>query len=44
MNICSLQVADSIVAKARETLERAITLVQTHPDWDAKVVYGDTDR
>ena len=28
---------------ARETLENAIRLVDTHPTWDAHVVYGDTD-
>jgi hypothetical protein len=38
------QVGDSIVKKARETLERAIALVQDTPQWGAKVVYGDTDR
>ncbi|CAM1296166.1 REV3L (predicted) [Pycnogonum litorale] len=36
-------VADSIVSKARETLERAIRLVETTEKWNAKVVYGDTD-
>lgn len=35
---------DSIVRKSRETLERAIHLVENTPRWAAKVVYGDTDR
>ena len=38
------QVGDSIVRKSRETLERAIHLVENTPRWAAKVVYGDTDR
>ena len=38
------QIADSIVNKARETLERAIELVHAHWDkWHGRVVYGDTD-
>ena len=40
----SLQVGDSIVHKARETLERAIRLVNDTKKWGARVVYGDTDR
>ncbi|XP_035205983.1 uncharacterized protein LOC118181018 isoform X2 [Stegodyphus dumicola] len=39
----SVEVADSIVGKARETLERAIQLIENTPEWKAKVVYGDTD-
>lgn len=27
----------------RETLENAIRLVESNPDWNARVVYGDTD-
>ena len=42
--VCLLQIADSIVGKGRETLERAIRLVNSTPEWRAKVVYGDTDR
>jgi len=43
--VCSpVQVGDSIVRKSRETLERAIQLVENTPRWAAKVVYGDTDR
>ena len=38
------KVGDSIVRKARETLERAIAMVEETPKWGAKVVYGDTDR
>ncbi len=30
--------------KARETLERAIHLVENTAKWKARVVYGDTDR
>lgn len=39
-----VQVGDSIVHKARETLERAIKLVNDTKKWGARVVYGDTDR
>ncbi|PRD33108.1 UNVERIFIED_CONTAM: Rev3l [Trichonephila clavipes] len=38
-----VEVADSIVGKARETLERAIKLIENTPEWGASVVYGDTD-
>ncbi|XP_078617508.1 DNA polymerase zeta catalytic subunit-like [Branchiostoma floridae x Branchiostoma japonicum] len=38
-----IEIADSIVRKARETLERAIRLVNDTPKWGARVVYGDTD-
>ena len=31
------------MSKARETLERAIKLVENNSEWSAKVVYGDTD-
>lgn len=41
---CAFQVGDSIVHKARETLERAIRLVNDTKKWGARVVYGDTDR
>ena len=37
------EVADSIVRKGRETLERAIQIVNASPEWRARVVYGDTD-
>lgn len=39
-----IEVADSIVSKARQTLERAIQLVHNTHKWNAQVVYGDTDR
>uniref|UniRef100_A0A8C4RXU1 DNA polymerase zeta catalytic subunit n=1 Tax=Erpetoichthys calabaricus TaxID=27687 RepID=A0A8C4RXU1_ERPCA len=39
---CS-EVGDSIVNKARETLEQAIKLVNETKKWGAHVVYGDTD-
>lgn len=38
-----VEVADSILSKARETLERAIKLVESNNKWNVKVVYGDTD-
>ncbi|KAG9493376.1 hypothetical protein GDO78_001340 [Eleutherodactylus coqui] len=38
-----VEIGDSIVHKARETLERAIKLVNDTQKWGAKVVYGDTD-
>lgn len=39
----NVQVGDSVVSKGRETLERAITLIQSTKKWNAKVIYGDTD-
>lgn len=38
-----VEVGDSVVSKGRETLERAIKMVETSERWGAKVVYGDTD-
>ncbi|XP_028903006.1 DNA polymerase zeta catalytic subunit isoform X1 [Ornithorhynchus anatinus] len=38
-----IELGDSIVHKARETLERAIKLVNDTKKWGARVVYGDTD-
>lgn len=38
-----IEVADSIVQTGRETLEKAQELIQSRTDWDAQVVYGDTD-
>ncbi|KAF9091413.1 DNA polymerase zeta, partial [Mortierella sp. GBA35] len=38
-----VEIADSIVLSARETLERAIRFVNENPKWNARVVYGDTD-
>ena len=37
------ELADAIVSSGRDTLLRAISLVNSHPAWGAKVVYGDTD-
>ncbi|KKA30079.1 hypothetical protein TD95_005216 [Thielaviopsis punctulata] len=37
------EIADSIVQTGRETLERAIALIHAHSEWNAEVVYGDTD-
>lgn len=37
------EIADAIVQSGRDTLERAIHLVESDPVWRAKVVYGDTD-
>ncbi|KAK5853402.1 hypothetical protein PBY51_007189 [Eleginops maclovinus] len=39
----SVEVGDSIIHKARETLERAIKMVNDTKKWGARVVYGDTD-
>jgi hypothetical protein len=36
-------VADSVVSKGRETLERAIKTIESTERWGARVVYGDTD-
>lgn len=38
-----VEIADSIVLSGRETLERSIRFVNDHPEWNARVVYGDTD-
>ncbi|KAK3127981.1 hypothetical protein QOZ80_7AG0580980 [Eleusine coracana subsp. coracana] len=37
------ELADSIVQCGRRTLETAISFVNQHPLWNARVVYGDTD-
>uniref|UniRef100_A0A1I8QAE6 DNA polymerase zeta catalytic subunit n=1 Tax=Stomoxys calcitrans TaxID=35570 RepID=A0A1I8QAE6_STOCA len=39
----AVEVGDSVVAKGRETLERAIKTVEANENWNVKVVYGDTD-
>ncbi|EJS41398.1 rev3p [Saccharomyces arboricola H-6] len=39
---CS-DLADSIVQTGRETLEKAIDIIEKDDTWNAKVVYGDTD-
>lgn len=38
-----VEVADSVVSKGRETLQRAIDMVDKTKEWGAKVIYGDTD-
>ncbi|KAF6766026.1 hypothetical protein DFP72DRAFT_4246 [Ephemerocybe angulata] len=38
-----VEIADSIVQSGRETLEKAIMLVNKTKKWGAQVVYGDTD-
>jgi DNA polymerase zeta len=38
-----VEIADSIVQTARETLERAIAQIHSVERWGAEVVYGDTD-
>lgn len=38
-----VEVADAIVQTGRETLEKAMDLIHSVKEWDAKVVYGDTD-
>ncbi|XP_022226799.2 DNA polymerase zeta catalytic subunit isoform X2 [Drosophila obscura] len=39
----AVEVGDSVVSKGRETLERAIKLVEGNEEWKVRVVYGDTD-
>ncbi|XP_053962620.1 DNA polymerase zeta catalytic subunit isoform X2 [Anastrepha ludens] len=39
----AVEVGDSVVAKGRETLERAIRMVESNEKWRVRVVYGDTD-
>ncbi|KAL4267165.1 DNA polymerase [Pleurotus pulmonarius] len=39
----AVEIADSIVQSGRETLEKAIHLIDSTPKWGAQVVYGDTD-
>lgn len=38
-----VEVADAILAKGRETLERAIAMVNEGKYGGARVIYGDTD-
>ncbi|RUS18701.1 hypothetical protein BC937DRAFT_88438 [Endogone sp. FLAS-F59071] len=38
-----VEIADSIVQTGRETLERAIDVINSTDRWGARVVYGDTD-
>lgn len=37
------ELADSIVQCGRKTLEHAISVVNLHDQWKARVIYGDTD-
>ncbi|KAL0951176.1 hypothetical protein HGRIS_007907 [Hohenbuehelia grisea] len=39
----AVEIADSIVQTARETLEKAINVIDSTEKWGARVVYGDTD-
>ncbi|KIM48192.1 hypothetical protein M413DRAFT_439909 [Hebeloma cylindrosporum] len=39
----AVEIADSIVQSGRETLEKAIDVIESDKKWGAKVVYGDTD-
>ncbi|XP_026835278.1 DNA polymerase zeta catalytic subunit isoform X1 [Drosophila erecta] len=39
----AVEVGDTVVSKGRETLERAIKLVENNEEWKVRVVYGDTD-
>ncbi|KAI0689616.1 hypothetical protein BC835DRAFT_1368378 [Cytidiella melzeri] len=39
----AVEIADAIVQSGRETLEKAIKVIDTTPKWGARVVYGDTD-
>ncbi|KAF8640582.1 hypothetical protein AX17_000244 [Amanita inopinata Kibby_2008] len=39
----AVEIADSIVQSGRETLEKAITVINSTNKWGAQVVYGDTD-
>ncbi|GBE80756.1 DNA polymerase zeta catalytic subunit [Sparassis crispa] len=39
----AVEIADSIVQSGRETLEKAIRVIDSTKKWGAKVVYGDTD-
>ncbi|EPZ34123.1 DNA-directed DNA polymerase, family B, multifunctional domain-containing protein [Rozella allomycis CSF55] len=38
-----VDIADSIVLSGRQTLEKTIAYINSHPKWNANVVYGDTD-
>ncbi|TFK77090.1 hypothetical protein BDN72DRAFT_890866 [Pluteus cervinus] len=39
----AVEIADSIVQSGRETLEKAIAVINSTQKWGAQVVYGDTD-
>ena len=38
-----VELADAIVQCGRETLERAMSMIESDPAWEAQVIYGDTD-
>lgn len=38
-----VEIADAIVQTGRETLEKAVKMIEGNAKWDAKVAYGDTD-
>lgn len=38
-----VELGDSVVSKGRETLERTIHMIEERSEWNARVVYGDTD-
>ena len=38
-----IEFGDSVLAKGRESLEKAIQTIDSNTEWGAKVVYGDTD-
>lgn len=40
----NVDIADAIVLSGRKTLERAVDMIESHNSWEARVVYGDTDR
>lgn len=40
----NVEIADAIVLSGRKTLERAVDVIESHTAWEARVVYGDTDR
>ncbi|KAH8834549.1 hypothetical protein DL96DRAFT_1580914 [Flagelloscypha sp. PMI_526] len=39
----AVEIADSIVQTGRETLQKAIKLIDEEPKWGGRVIYGDTD-
>ena len=40
----NVDIADAIVLSGRKALERAVDAIESHTKWEARVVYGDTDR
>ncbi|KAI9190114.1 DNA polymerase zeta [Blastocladiella emersonii ATCC 22665] len=38
-----VELGDSVVQAGRETLEKTIRMINAHPKWGGRVVYGDTD-